>query len=642
MRKLFLLFILVGMGFITMAQQDDTNYLHSVEKKGFKQKAAFIPSAIHNNYDLIYHRVFWKLDPSVKAISGSVTSHFKTLTNDFSLVHFDLSAALIVDSVWYKNETTRFTHANDILTINLSNPLLQNTIDSVTVFYHGVPPESGFGSFETSSHNGIPILWTLSEPYGAKEWWPCKQTLTDKIDSIDIYVETPKQYRAASNGKLISETVTGDFKTAFWKHRHAITTYLIAVAVTNYESYTDYAQVSENQTVEILNYVYPETKSYAETATKYTVGVMELFSSLFIPYPFANEKYGHAQFGWPGGMEHQTMSFMGGFSSSLITHELAHQWFGDYVTCASWQDIWVNEGFAVFCEALAQEHLNPNYFLQWKKDRMQIVLNQARSGSVFVEDTTNVDRIFSNPLTYQKGGLILHQLRHQIGDEAFFTGIKKLLTDAKTANGFASAMQVKTYFENAADTNLSAYFDNWYFGQGYPIYTINWIQETNGAVSISIKQTTTHSSVPFFPMQVPILFKGRTQDSLLVFHNLENNRSYNFNLDFEVSEIVFDPEYTLIAPHPAQIILNISEDILNESIIIAPNPSNERLYIKSRGVKIKLVNLIDNSGRPVFTQLYPDNPSRIHLDMTNIPMGLYYVRVETDKGVVVKTMVRNP
>jgi hypothetical protein len=143
-------------------------------------------------------------------------------------------------------------------------------------------------------------------------------------------------------------------------------------------------------------------------------------------------------------------------------------------------------------------------------------------------------------------------------------------------------------------------------------------------------------------MQVPILFKGANQDSLMVFHNLENSQSYSFNLDFEVSEIVFDPEYTLIAPHPAQIILNISEDVLNESIIIAPNPTNERLYIKSKGVKIKLVNLIDNSGRQVFTQLYPDNPSRIHLDMTNIPFGFYYVRVETDKGVVVKTMVRNP
>jgi aminopeptidase N len=642
MKKLFLFLILSGMSLATMAQQDDTNYLQAVEKKGFKQKVAFIPSAIHNNYDVLYHRVFWKLDPSVKAISGSVASHFKTLTNDFSSVNFDLSVALTVDSVWYKNETTGFTHASDILTINLPEPLSQNTIDSVTVFYHGVPPESGFGSFETSSHNGVPVLWTLSEPYGAKEWWPCKQTLTDKVDSIDIYVETPKQYRAASNGKLISETVTGDFKTAYWKHRHAITTYLVAVAVTNYESYADFAQVSEHQTVEILNYVYPESKSSAEIATKYTIGVMELFSSLFIPYPFADEKYGHAQFGWRGGMEHQTMSFMVGFSPSLITHELAHQWFGDYVTCASWQDIWVNEGFAVFCEALVQEHLHPENFLQWKKDRLQIVLGQARSGSVFVEDTTSVDRIFSYPLTYQKGGLILHQLRHQIGDEAFFAGIKNLLTAAETADGFASAMQVKTYFENAADTNLSTYFDNWYYGQGYPIYTINWLQEISGDLSLSIRQTTTNSAVTFFPLHVPILFKGATQDTLIVFHNFENKQSYGFNLDFEVSAVVFDPDYTIIAPHPAQIILSISEDVLNESIIVAPNPTNERLNIKGRGAKIKLVNLIDNSGRQVFTQSYPDNPSRIHLDMTNIPIGFYYVRVETDKGVVVKTMVRHP
>lgn len=642
MRKLFLLLLLVGSGVATMAQHNEAFNLYEVEKKSFKQKAAFIPSAIHNNYDILYHRVYWKLDPSVKAISGSVASHFKVLTNDFSTVHFDLSVALTVDSVWYKNVTTSFTHTSDILTINLPEPLSQNTIDSVTVFYHGVPPESGFGSFEASSHNGVPVLWTLSEPYGAKEWWPCKQTLTDKVDSIDIYVQTPSQYRAASNGKLISEIVSGDFKTAYWKHRHAITTYLVAVAVTNYESYADFAQVSENQTVEILNYVYPESKSGAEIATKYTIGVMELFSSLFIPYPFANEKYGHAQFGWGGGMEHQTMSFMGGFSPSLITHELAHQWFGDYVTCSSWQDIWVNEGFAVFCEALAQEHLHPENYLQWKKDRIQIVLNQARSGSVFVDDTTSVNRIFSNALTYQKGGLIIHQLRHQIGDEAFFAGMKTLLTDAETADGFASAAQIKTIFENSADTNLSIYFDNWYYGQGYPIYTLNWLQETNGEVSLSIQQTTTNSAVTFFPMQVPVFFKAANEDTLMVFHNTQDRQSFTFTPGFEVSEVVFDPDYTIIAPHPAQIVLNISEDLLNESIIIAPNPTNERLNIKGRGAKIKLVNLIDNSGRQVFTQLYPDNPSRVHLDMTNIPIGFYYVRVETDKGVVVKTLIRNP
>lgn len=642
MSKLFLLFLFVGSCFATMAQHNQPLNHSEFEKKSFKQKAAFIPSALHNNYDIIYHRVFWKLDPSVKAISGSVASHFKVLTNDFSLVNFDLSLALTVDSVWYKNVTTSFTHASDILSINLPEPLPENTIDSVTVFYHGVPPESGFGSFETDVHNGTPVLWTLSEPYGAKEWWPCKQTLTDKVDSIDIYVQTPAQYRAASNGKLISETVSGDLKTAFWKHRHAITTYLVAVAVTNYESFSDFAQVSQNQTVEILNYVYPESKIWAEPAAEYTVGVMELYSNLFIPYPFADEKYGHAQFGWGGGMEHQTMSFMGGFSPGLITHELAHQWFGDYVTCSSWQDIWVNEGFAVFCEALVQEHLQPENFLQWKKSRMQTVLDQAKAGSVFVDDTTSINRIFSNALTYQKGGLIIHQLRHQIGDEAFFAAIKSLLTDAETANSFSSASQIRTLFENAADTNLSTYFDNWYYGQGYPIYTINWIQEPDGVVSVTIKQTTTHSSVTFFPMRIPILFKGNDTELLMEFHNTQNQQSFTCSPGFDVSAVVFDPDYTIIAPHPAQIILNITEDLLNENISIAPNPSNERLNIKGRGVKIKRVNLIDNSGRQVFTESYSENPSRVHLDLTNIPIGFYYVRVETDKGIVVKTLIRNP
>ena len=112
--------------------------------------------------------------------------------------------------------------------------------DFFTVYYHGEPGNTGFGSFSQAKHGDVPIIWTLSEPYGALDWWPCKQSLTDKIDSINIIVTSPEPYRTASNGVLVSEIISNGKRTMHWKHRYPIVTYLVAVAVTNYTDYSDF------------------------------------------------------------------------------------------------------------------------------------------------------------------------------------------------------------------------------------------------------------------------------------------------------------------------------------------------------------------------------------------------------------------
>lgn len=633
--KLFLVvFLLLCANISVFSQQSKVPSFIEREKQYFGRlkSAALTP---HHDYNIIYQRMYWAVDPAKRYIAGSVTSYFNTLSSDFNTIYFDLHRNLNVDSILYHGEKITFSHADHVIQISLPSTLNKYTLDSVCVFYQGIPPTSanGFGAFETSQHDGTPVLWTLSEPYGAKEWWPCKQSLTDKIDSVDIYIEMPSSYKAASNGKLISEQIVGSKKIAHWKHRHPIATYLVAIAVTNYSSFSYYAKVDSVNTVEILNYVYPEDQSWAQPAIEYTVDVLELYSQLFIPYPFYNEKYGHAQFGWGGGMEHQTMSFMGSFSQMLISHELSHQWFGDYVTCSSWQDIWVNEGFAVFCESVVQENLHPENYLQWKKDRMKLVLDNASTGSVFVADSSNVDRIFNYYLTYQKGGLIIHQLRNQIGDDAFFTGLKNLLTNAETRGKFASAQTIKSLWEEAADTNLTTYFNDWYYGMGYPRYNIGWMQDVNFDVSIYINQTTTDASVPFFAMKVPILLKGDEQEELVVFKNSENKQSFRYNPGFAVNSIEFDPEYTIIAPHPANISLNIPDALYNDLVLVAPNPANEQLLIKSNfGGKIKSVFILNSSGKHIYRKTYSQEAKKLSIDIQNYKSGLYFIQVETDLG----------
>jgi aminopeptidase N len=554
-----------------------------------------------------------------------------------------LITSLEIDSVTQNGVRLNFEHANNLVKATLSRSLNSGELDSITLFYKGIPESlTGFGSFETNFHEGTPVLWTLSEPYGAREWWPCKQSLSDKIDSLDLYVETPSQYKVGSNGKLIFEKTEGDLKQTYWKHRYPIASYLVAIAVTNYESYSHYAMVNEIDSVEILNYVYPENVASAKEDTKFTVDVIELFSKLFIPYPFYKEKYGHAQFGWGGGMEHQTMSFMGGFSESLITHELAHQWFGDYVTCGSWQHIWINEGFAVFCECLAQEHLNSENWTSWKKERMNTVLNNAQSGSIFVDDTTDVSRIFNYALTYQKGGLILQMLRTQIGDTPFFEGINKMLSQSENGGAFATADDVQYLLEAAADTTLTEFFNDWYYGEGYPLYKISWEQDLNKQLHFNVSQTTTHSSVPFFELSIPILLIGDNKEQLVYLHNTSNNQTYSLSADFAVNEIVFDPYYNIIANHPAEISLNINETLAtNNDLIFMPNPANETLTVKSlKGIEFSKIDIINVSGKHVFNKIYEKRSHKTNLNISKLPAGIYYVRVDTNKGLIVKQIVK--
>jgi len=626
------------------SQKVHNNNLHDYEQKAFDLKMKFVQSAETNTYNILYHKILWEINPANRFIKGEVSSHFKSLTNNMAYIYFDLINALTVDSITQNGHKLTFTHTNNLIKISLTKTLNTGDIDSVTVFYKGIPQSlTGFGSFEIDTHNGIPVLWTLSEPYGAREWWPCKQSLTDKIDSIDIYVKTASQYKVGSNGKLIFENISGNTKLTYWKHRFPIAAYLVAIAVTNYESYSHTAQVDENNTVEILNYVYPEDKEWAQESTKYTVDVIELYSKLFIPYPFYKEKYGHAQFGWGGGMEHQTMSFMGGFSEHLIAHELAHQWFGNYVTCGSWQHIWINEGFAVFCEFLAEENLHPDNYLNWKTARLDYLLSKIQSGKIFVEDTTSVSRIFDYALTYQKGGYILQMLRTQIGDNAFFAGIKELLTNPKTSGGFAVAEDVQTYLEEAADTSLTAFFSDWYYGEGYPIYQINWNQDLNNKLEIKISQTTTDVSVPFFALRVPILLKGLTKEQLVYLHNTENNQIFNLKTDFQVNEIVFDPDLNIIAPHPAEIVLRIEDKRETDNLVsVMPNPAKEIITIKPiNKVEIYELDIINAAGQQMLSKEFSKNHQKTSVNISNLPTGNYVIRISTNKGLVIKQFIKS-
>ncbi|MBK9760040.1 MAG: T9SS type A sorting domain-containing protein [Flavobacteriales bacterium] len=550
-------------------------------------------------YDMKYVRAAWSVDPAVRAISGTVTSHF-VATDLLNEVVMDLSDTLLLDGVMYHGNGIAATLSlGDVLTIPLPQQLSIGTLDSLTISYHGVPRTTGFGSFGTGEqNNGSPTLWTLSEPFGAKDWWPCKQDLNDKIDSVDLYVTTPSTYRVGSNGRLVSEVVNGPNTTYYWKSRYPIAYYLISLAVADYIVFTRDIIIGED-TIPMLTYSWDTNPTMAELNAGDAAQQMGLYSELFGLYPFAKEKYGHAQFGWGGGMEHQTMTSMGGWSFELSAHELAHQWFGDKVTCGRWEDIWLNEGFATYLQGMVYEFQTPEYWQGYLQSKINSVIS-APDGSVLCTDPTNVNRVFSGRLTYNKGAMVLHMLRWVSGNEAWFQGIRNYLNDPALAYGSAITSDLQAHLEATSGVDLDGFMADWFTGEGYPTYTMPWTQNENGTVQLSLYQSPSHSSVDFFEMPVPVRFKNADMDSTVVFDHLYSGQSFTMDLPFQADSAILNPDRWIVTGQ--NIVTRVNElSAEKDQLVIFPNPATESIQLRGLG-KWKGnvdVTITDGAGRVV-------------------------------------------
>ncbi len=626
-------FFLLAVGMLSQTvKAQEWDYLDKLpfeESNAYLKKAAFVEDISYTTYDLYFQRMEWQVDPSIQHISGAVTSYFKPISVDISSIIFDLDDNMQVDSVLYHNTQIDFTHELDKITVQLPSPITQDSQDSITIWYQGEPSTTGFGAFEANSTpSGNPILWTLSEPYGAMEWWPCKQSLSDKIDSIEVRVTCPIGNKVASNGKLISETTLDDKTTFVWKHHYPITTYLIAIAVTNYSAFSDYLELDDGSQVEILNYVYPEYLETAQNLSAETLEIMRFFNGVIGEYPFADEKYGHAQFGWGGGMEHQTMSFMYNLNFGLVAHEMAHQWFGDCITLGSWHDIWLNEGFATYMTGLTYENLLDGiYWDSWKKQQVTSITAIA-DGSVYVEDTTSVSRLFSSRLSYAKGGYLLHMLRWELGDDAFFTALQNYYNDPTVKYEYASQQEWVSHLEAAGDTSLTEFFNDWYYGEGYPSYQINYYTDfgDNGNEKMTITQTTSDESVDFFEMHLPLrIWKdGSSKDIRL--HQTTNPQT--FVLEEKPDSVYFDPDLWLISKN--SLVTEVVELTMNEMKIF-PNPATIDLTIQPNPrEQITDILISDITGKKV---AYFENPATNKINIANLPEGIYLIRIEMSRSI---------
>jgi aminopeptidase N len=629
MHRLSFLFLLVLLPMFHFAQVCKSDPLRQdiveAERKAASGKLVAITDARTDRYDLKYHRLEWDVNPVANFISGTVTSYLKPVGMPLDTIYFNLSNSLTVDYVYYHGSPATFAHLpGEMLRITLPAAIPLGALDSISVTYHGAPVGTGFGSFIQDVHDSIPILWTLSEPYGAKDWWPCKNGITDKIDSIDMYVITPQPNKVAGNGTLVSVDVGGASDRYHWRHRHPIATYLIAFATTNYAVYSDWVPYG-GDTLEVLNYVFPEDSAAFAYYTPFLVPVMQLYDSLFGMYPYQDEKYGHAQFGWGGGMEHQTMSFVVSGDFELIAHELAHQWFGNKVTCGSWQDIWLNESWATYCSGLCYEYgLGSQPWMDFKRFRRDYALS-APDGSVWCNDTSTVNRIFDGRLSYTKGAMVLHQLRWLIGDSAFFEGARNYLAAPALAYAFARTDDFKQHMEASSGRNLTSYFDDWYYGEGFPTYNVVWSQQ-GSSVSIELSQTTSMpSSVAFFALPVPVKLYGAGQDTTLVLNNTINGEIFTATIPFTLDSLVFDPEIWLLAQK--SVIASTEDANIPDGLELFPNPAKG--FVNIRGRQLEQAELYDLAGKKLLQAPLIDGIGTQRLDLPTLPSGVYVLQITT-------------
>lgn len=634
MKNIFLLLALFSFS-ICFGQEEEITIesIAESEMKSATQLVNFVVNPNTLNYDITYHKLEFTVNPAVYFISGKVTTTYTALAN-MSTITFDFANELTASSVKRAGVPLAFVEtATNELVITLPTTQSIGTSDTIEITYSGVPPVNGFNAFTTSTHGlNIPVLFTLSEPFGARDWWPCKQDLNDKINTIDVYVTAPSQYVSVSNGiEPEAPVINGTQKTTHFRHNYPIPAYLIAIAVTNYTVVSNQTAGTAPNQFPIIDYVYPESlTTTVQTQLLQTPLLINFFESVFEKYPFHAEKYGHAQFGWGGGMEHTTVSFMQNFSRSLIAHELAHQWFGDKITCGTWKDIWLNEGFATYLAAMVIENFDGAASFISEKTTMIGTITSSTSGAVYLTDdeATNVNRIFSSRLSYNKGAMVLNMLRFKMGDAMFFQGLKNYLADVNLAFKYAVTANLQAHLEAVYGSSLNEFFLDWVYRQGYPTYAISVQNLSGGQVKLIVNQTQSHSSVTFFEMPVPVRVMGAGGQFLdLVLQNTVNGQVFIENVPFTVTSVSFDVNKNIISKNNS-ITLDGAAFELEQPIQLFPNPVNSLLSIDIPSTLLIEKALIYNS----LGQIILETKATDSWDVSALSSGVYYLRIVTNKG----------
>ena len=597
-----------------------------------------LASPLELQYDVTYVKIDVSLSNQNTNVGGNTTTMAKVVdVAGMSQYAFELNDNLTIDSAKFNGLAATVTSAGShVRTITPAAPVPLNAFFTAQIFYHGTAANGGTGFFNGgivngTSPSGTKITYTMSDDYFAKDWWPSKQVLQDKIDSVDIWITVPNGTKAGCNGLLQQVTPMGTDSRYEWKTKYPIDYYLISAAVA---PYTDHSQTlhfsNSTDTMLVQHYVYDAATFLPQygAALDSTPYMIDHFSQLFGRYPFWKEKYGHCTAPLSGGMEHQTMTTLGAYTTPLIAHELGHQWWGDHVTYSSWRDIWMSEGWASYCEQLYVEHFRGTAAAQTYRTSVFNRVQGLVGGSVYVDDTTNVLRTFDSRLTYDKGAAVAHMLRFVAPfDATYFSALQTYQQQYSFKN--ASTEDFKAVMENAYGFDLDTFFNQWVYGEGYPIYAAKWNQSGSN-VYLQLNQTTSKpASIPLFITPLEIKLTAANADTVIKIYNNAAQQNVSITWNKTITGISIDPNNNilnrtgLIAKDPALAVAAVTKADLS----IYPNPARDSWQVAAIPAGTKLV-LFNMGGQKIWEQLPLSDHTTI--PAASLPSGNYMLQIIHD------------
>ena len=574
-------------------------------------------------FDILHYR----LD-----INLSMVTEFLQGTSRITLVLNSPVDSVVLNAVRLQLDTVRVDGIQKSIAVNPGTETftirlggIRNAGDTlhIVISYRRLPdpqrPSSrlGYYFFSTTSVSGLPanLGYTMSEPSDARFWMPCYDEPWDKA-TPEINATVPVGYVAASNGVLIGTQNNGDTTLTWrWKEDHQIATYLMCVTASQFTIPTIDYQSSDGRTIPIQYYTWktftepppPSGRGVVQDsaeAAAYLPTVREMvdaFSHLFGEYPF--DKYGMTSvvpFGY-GGMEHQTLTTLNRYyitDGRVVPHELAHQWWGDLVTCGTWPDIWLNESFATYSEALWNEHLGGFPALKnYMTGSLLHLYYGSWQGAVY--DPQGQGFNLFDDVVYSKGAWVLHTLRGVVGDSVFFRSLRAYRQ--KYEGKSAITDELRAVVDSVAGQDMRWFFNEWIYSPGWPVYafTYSW---PGDSLSLRIFQQQS-SSWPTYKMPMWVrIYHGADSVNTLIQDSLRV-QTFKIPLAFRPDSVALDPDAWIlkqIVPSTA----SAGEASLPRTIALEqnyPNPFNPTTVVSYQLPVVSEVRLVvyDILGREV-------------------------------------------
>lgn len=619
------------------------------------------PNTPRHSYDVLNYKLNIDLyacyfSPYPKNFNASNIMTFRV---DSTLNNIKLNAnntSLVIDSIRLMSGTNlTYTHVSNIVTVNLDRTYNVGEIVNIKINYrHNNVTDA---SFYNSGSTGY--IFTDAEPEGARGWFPCWDRPSDKA-TVDITAKVPLSVRLASNGRLNDSTVTGDSIYYHWISRDPMSTYL--VVMTSKLGYTInivywHPPAHPLDSIPLRLYSPTGTSSLAianilPTATTY-------MSAAYGEMPFEKNGFCYvpnsAGFTW-GGMENQTLTTINSWSENTTIHEYAHQWFGDMITCASWSNIWLNEGFATWSESYWVERTGgytayKNMINTDASSYMSGNPGWAISVPSWDVTTPNANTLFNFAITYCKGSCVLHLLRYTLGDSLFFAGLKSYATD--TANFKLKNATIPEFFGkmgSVAGQDLTWFYNAWLYQPNHPVYQNNYYFTNLGGgmhkVNFLAKQTQTNAGFFPIPIMIKMSFASGPDTTVKVMNNV-NNQLFSFTFNRQPTSVVFDPNNEIVIK-TASLIMGADENsnLVPEKFELLqnyPNPFNPVTNIgydipKSTNVKITVFDVSGKEVSVVVNEFKQAGRYSTSFNSLKLASGVYFYKIQAGDFTAVKKM----